>query len=105
MPRYQATWLLLCYYHYPCSEEEDDNVDTEDDKARILITSITEKDNEDAPVIANPVMTFENPVYGTTGPRSSTGSFSDSVLSPEVEITKEDLSIIGKPLFEDDIDL
>ena len=86
-----------------CSEEE--NADNrEDDKARILATSFKAKDDEDAQVIANPMMTFENPVYGTTGSRPST-DFSDSLLSPDVEITKEDLSAIGKPIFEDDIEL
>ena len=56
-----------------CSEEKNAGSDNrEDDEARILVTSIKMKD-EDAPVnLAHPMTTFENPVYGTMGPRPST---------------------------------
>lgn len=71
------------------SVNEDD-----DDKAKILAKSFIHS-SEEPNLSVNPMTTFDNPTY-------------DSTPTPvdDVEVEKEDLSMIGKPIsYEDDIEL
>lgn len=73
----------------------DENQNREDDKAKILSTSFKTELEEPA-LATNSMTTFANPVYGSgLSPSSDT----------ESEIIKEDLAMIGKPIYEEDIEL
>ena len=87
-----------------CSDENTEGHtehDTDDDQARILATSFKPSDDVHAPstTTANPMTTFDNPVYAATKGRGI------PTVVYDTEFEKEDLAMIGKPLYEDDIEL
>ncbi len=77
-----------------------DNEDS--DQAKILATSFKQSDiHPPSTTAANLMTTFDNPTYAATG---GVGVHRVEPMDPE-EIEKEDLAMIGKPLYEDDIEL
>lgn len=91
---------------FPSSDEDDspENHEDDDDKAMILATSFKGKAGETTVTAADPLTTFDNPVYVLTGgvglPRNGVAG-----SDPGADMEKEDLAMIGKPLYEDDIEL
>lgn len=89
---------ILDFFHFPSDET------SEDDQAKILATSFKSSASDSS---AN-----ANQIYDLTGgighpPTNFTSTNNDVAGSdPESEKVKEDLSMIGKPLYyEDDIEL
>lgn len=80
---------------------DEDADDTTDDQAKILATSFKSNSDEEPAVRSNPLTTFDNPVYDLLDGKGLQSVGPD----PESEQVKEDLSMIGKPLYEDDIEL
>ena len=86
-----------------CSDESSPgrNQQDDDDQAKILATSFKQSDiHPPTASAANPMTTFDNPVYAATK-----GAGLPRLELDEDEIVKEDLAMIGKPLYEDDIEL
>lgn len=95
--------------NFPSSDEDADdsspeNHEDDDDKAMILATSFKGKAEKMAVIAANPLATFDNPVYALTGGAGLPQNGVDD-SGQEADMEKEDLAMIGKPLYEDDIEL
>ena len=76
--------LALYFCSCLCRDE-----DREDDKTKIIPTSSKHTSSEPFPVTGNPVINFDNPVYGVTGGAELA---SKSSSDTELEMIKEDLT-------------
>ena len=95
------------------SEEEEDQNDTpgndedDDDRAMILATSFKGTNGDTSTAAKPPLSTFDNPIYALTGGKGLPPNGAPHYVEPDQEpdMTKEDIDMIGKSLYEDDIEL
>lgn len=100
--------IFSYYYDFSDDGPENNDEDFDDDKTNILAKSFTQSESDSSTVHANPLTTFDNPVYDLTHgagiPRQS--SSNRTKFDPEPDMTKEDLAMIGKSITDvDDIEL